>query len=81
MRLGPRHHRCIAAALGLDSVVRGSMNEHLIGHDGRPRIDRRRDHDLLMQKNELSHPLPYVTAHLRCHEEQRPPRVDEAFRP
>jgi hypothetical protein len=57
------------------------MNEHLICHDCRPRIDLRRDHSLLMQKNEISHPLTYVTAHLSCHEEQRPPRVDEVFRP
>jgi hypothetical protein len=41
-----RHYRGIAAALGLESVVRGFMNEHL-----------------------------------NCHEEQRSPRVDEAFRP
>jgi hypothetical protein len=81
LRLGPRHRHCLAAALGLDIVVRGSMNEHLICHDCRPRIDLRRDHSLLMQKNEISHPLPYVTAHLSWHEEHRPPRVDGAFRP
>ena len=57
------------------------MNEDLSCHDGRPRLDWRRDHDLLMQQNAISHPLTYVTAHLSCHEEQRPPRVDEAFRP
>jgi hypothetical protein len=34
-----------------------------------------------MQKNEIFHPLTYATAHLSCHEEQRSPRVDEAFRP
>ena len=57
------------------------MNEQLSCHDGRPRIDRRRDPYLLILKNDIFHPLPYVTAHLSCHEEQRPPRVDEAFRP
>jgi len=57
------------------------MNEHLICHDCRQRIDLRRDHYILIQKNEIPHPLLYVTAHLSCHEEQRPPRVDGAFRP
>jgi hypothetical protein len=37
------------------------MKAYLICHDGRQRIDLCRDHYLLMQKNELSHPLPYVT--------------------
>jgi hypothetical protein len=81
MRLGPRHRRWFAAALGLEIVVRGSMNAHLIGHECRPRIDRRRDHSLLTQKNEIFHPLPSVTAHLSWHEEHRPPRVDGTFRP
>jgi hypothetical protein len=58
LRLGPRHRRGGAAALGREIAVTGSMNEHLSCHDGRPRIDQRRAHDRLMQRHAISHRLP-----------------------
>jgi hypothetical protein len=78
-----RRLRCrpCRSALDIDIVVRGSMNEHLICGYCRHRIDLRRDNYLLMQKREGSSPMTDVAAHLTCHEEQRPPRVDAASRP
>ena len=78
VRLSRRHRDCMTTALGLNIVVRGSMDERLICHHCRQRIDLRRDNYFLMQASDGAHPMTDVAAHMACHEEQRPPSIDEA---